>query len=167
MTKYIIIRGNSGSGKSTVAKLLREQLQESTIILGQDTLRREILGVKDRPENLTLKLLPDLITFGSKYFPVVIIEGIYSNQVYGPFFQQFLADHAKETLVYYYDLSLEETKKRHANRLKAQEFGDDLLKRWYLPKDYLNVPQEKMIDQKATAKELVPQIIQDLNNLRD
>ncbi|HEN2617547.1 TPA: AAA family ATPase, partial [Streptococcus agalactiae] len=40
----IIIRGNSASGKSTIAKQLQAELGENTLLLSQDYLRREMLG---------------------------------------------------------------------------------------------------------------------------
>lgn len=43
----IIIRGNSASGKSTIAKQLQAELGEDTLLLSQDYLRREMLGTKD------------------------------------------------------------------------------------------------------------------------
>lgn len=44
----IIIRGNSASGKSTIAKQLQAELGENTLLLSQDYLRREMLGTKGK-----------------------------------------------------------------------------------------------------------------------
>ncbi|MDT3958624.1 AAA family ATPase [Staphylococcus kloosii] len=45
----IIIRGNSGSGKTTIAKALHNELGEDALLLSQDVVRREMLQVHDRP----------------------------------------------------------------------------------------------------------------------
>lgn len=56
MSNLIIIRGNSGSGKTTVAKELQHYLGKGTMLLSQDAIRREILRVNDGPENLCIQL---------------------------------------------------------------------------------------------------------------
>ena len=45
----IIIRGDSGSGKTTIAKALHNELGEDALLLSQDVVRREMLQVHDRP----------------------------------------------------------------------------------------------------------------------
>ncbi|NRO84492.1 Uridine kinase [Lactobacillus helveticus] len=55
--KLIIIRGNSGSGKTTLAKKIHELLPRNTLLIPQDTVRREMLNVKDGENTLALPLL--------------------------------------------------------------------------------------------------------------
>ena len=43
MHKLIMLRGNSGSGKTTVAKELQELFGRGTMVLSQDMIRREVL----------------------------------------------------------------------------------------------------------------------------
>lgn len=47
MGKLIILRGNSGSGKTTVAKELQKKFGYNTMPISQDEIRRNILWVKD------------------------------------------------------------------------------------------------------------------------
>ena len=47
MSKLIIIRGNSGSGKSTLAGRLQRKFGRNTMVISQDTVRREMLWAKD------------------------------------------------------------------------------------------------------------------------
>lgn len=47
MPKLIIIRGNSGSGKSSVAKGLQTKFGRNTLLIPQDVVRREMFWVKD------------------------------------------------------------------------------------------------------------------------
>ncbi len=42
-SKLIMLRGNSGSGKSTVAKELQKRCGRGILLLSQDAVRREIL----------------------------------------------------------------------------------------------------------------------------
>lgn len=45
--KLIILRGNSGSGKTTIANALHQRLKEQSLLISQDVVRREMLRVKD------------------------------------------------------------------------------------------------------------------------
>jgi len=45
--KLIILRGNSGSGKTTIANALHQCLKEQSLLISQDVVRREMLRVKD------------------------------------------------------------------------------------------------------------------------
>lgn len=47
MGKLIILRGNSGSGKTTVARALQRKFGRNTLFLSQDTVRREMLWAHD------------------------------------------------------------------------------------------------------------------------
>ena len=41
MVKLIILRGNSGSGKTTIAKELQRKFGENTMLISQDVIRSE------------------------------------------------------------------------------------------------------------------------------
>lgn len=47
MKKLITLRGNSGSGKTTIAKALQEKFGKNTMLLSQDVIRRDILKTND------------------------------------------------------------------------------------------------------------------------
>jgi predicted kinase len=49
-TRLVVLRGNSGAGKSTVAKALREAYGRGVAWVSQDLIRRIILREKDRPD---------------------------------------------------------------------------------------------------------------------
>lgn len=46
MPKLIILRGNSGSGKTTVAKELQKRFDRNTMLISQDVVRRDMLKEK-------------------------------------------------------------------------------------------------------------------------
>ena len=46
MSKLIILRGNSGSGKTTVAKILQQKFGANTMRLSHDMIRMEIQQVE-------------------------------------------------------------------------------------------------------------------------
>lgn len=43
MGKLSILRGNSGSGKSTIAKALQNKFGQNTMLISQDEIRRILL----------------------------------------------------------------------------------------------------------------------------
>ena len=45
MSKLIILRGNSGSGKTSAAKMLQDKLGPNTMRISSDMIRMEILHV--------------------------------------------------------------------------------------------------------------------------
>ena len=43
MKKLVILRGNSGSGKTTVARVLQRKIGFNTMLISQDEIRRNML----------------------------------------------------------------------------------------------------------------------------
>ena len=84
--KLIILRGNSGSGKTTIAKALHRCLKEQSLLISQDVVRREMLRVKDKTGNLSIALLKQLVAFGYQECQYVIVEGIFQKAIYHSFF---------------------------------------------------------------------------------
>ena len=66
MSKLIIIRGNSASGKTTTARALQQKLGQNTMVISQDMVRREILRVKDGFDTLALPLMKEMLLDGQK-----------------------------------------------------------------------------------------------------
>lgn len=65
MSKLVIIRGNSGSGKTTVAKALQHKLGHNIMVISQDVIRRDMLRVKDGVDTKALSLLSELLVYGN------------------------------------------------------------------------------------------------------
>ena len=58
MATLVIIRGNSGSGKTSLAKKLQEYYGRRTLVISQDIVRRDMLKEKVEQDNLSRKPLP-------------------------------------------------------------------------------------------------------------
>ena len=56
MPRLIILRGNSGSGKTTVARALQRRFGQNTLLISQDAVRRDMLRVKDGENTPALSL---------------------------------------------------------------------------------------------------------------
>ena len=73
MNKLIILRGNSGSGKTTIAKELQKKMGSNTLLISQDVIRREMLMVKDGPDTMALPMLKELLIYGRNHCETVIL----------------------------------------------------------------------------------------------
>lgn len=162
MSKLILIRGNSASGKTTLAKALQAELGENTLLLSQDELRRYMLIAHDGFDTPTIPLLQNLLTYGYKNCQYVILEGILRSDWYEPVWKTILELYGQNVFAYYYDLSFEDTLRRHASREKSKEFGTDALKRWWNEKDYLDQIHEKKIYADASLENNLERIINDI-----
>ncbi|WP_027725813.1 kinase [Tuberibacillus calidus] len=147
-SQLIIIRGNSGSGKTTIAKSLQNHFGHGTLLVSQDTVRRDMLKVHDRDGNLAIDLIRQIAEYGKDKCQFVIVEGILNKKRYGDMLKHLIQFFNEKAYVYYFDLSFEETVKRHNSRQKKSEFGEDSLRAWWNPNDYLGVDQEiKLTDE--------------------
>jgi len=145
-TKLIILRGNSGSGKSTTAKALQKKFGYGTMLISQDVIRRELLYVKDGIDTKAIPLLIDLAAYGRKNCEVVIIEGILNATWYQGLF----------------DLPFEETLIRHMKKPNCNDFGEAEMRKWWMEKDYIGIIKEKIIRKELSLDEIVSMIYSDI-----
>ena len=85
--EYIAIMGESGSGKTTVARALQKKFGYNTMMISQDEIRRNILWVKDGVDTKALPLMIELMKYGYEHCDVVILEGIMYDEWYSPLFK--------------------------------------------------------------------------------
>jgi hypothetical protein len=128
----VILRGNSASGKSTVARRVQVEADGARIaVIGRTT----------------------------------IVEGIYKRFRYGEMFDRLRALAAARdlpVLIYYLDVGLEETIRRHAGKPIAGVVTDDDLRSWYRERDLLDVPGEQVLGESMSEDVLVERILADL-----
>lgn len=165
-SKLIIIRGNSGSGKTTIAKEVRNRivdgLSDNTMLVQQDILRRDILRERDMLDKRSvIELIELVVEFGRKQGRTVILEGILSTKKYGKMLNK-LVSNFDETHVYYLDVSFEETLIRHASKPNTHEFGEKEMREWWNEKDYLGVSGEKVLHEDLGIDDIVHEIIDDI-----
>ncbi|GGA60076.1 kinase [Ornithinibacillus halotolerans] len=163
-SKLIIIRGNSGSGKTTTAKNLQHHLGCGTLLVSQDVVRRDMLKVKDREGNLSIDLIRQITEYGKGKCEFVIVEGIMYTKRYAEMLNQLIEFFDHRVYTYYFDLSFEETVKRHNTRSKKFEFGEDALRRWWNQSDYLGVDGETLFTDEMTEDEVMEVILSQIEN---
>ena len=162
--KIIILRGNSGSGKTTVARALQKKFGYNTMMISQDEIRRNVLWVKDGVDTKALPLMIELMKYGYEHCDVVILEGIMYDEWYSPLFKTANELYGMDIYAYYFDIPFEETVRRHNTRDKKQEFGEEDMRRWWREKDFSSVFNEKIITSDIDADSIVEMIYIDSAN---
>lgn len=158
--KLIIIRGNSGSGKSTVAKKLREASSHNIAIVEQDYLRRFILKEKETEGIHNIGLIKQTIEYALQHGYDVVLEGILYFSRYGKMLNELTAKWPNN-FVYYFDASLEETLSRHTTKPNAHEFGEKEMREWYRHKDLTGFENEVVISEASSLSATVNQILRE------
>lgn len=165
MTKLVIIRGNSGSGKTTTAKKLQEALPSGkAMLVSQDDVRIHMLGVKDYPGNPAVELIPRICRFGRSECDYVILEGILRADRYKEMLLDLIRFFDEQVTAYYFDLSFAETLCRQKKREKKRQFSIKRMKKWWQPQDYLNIAQERKIDEHMALEEVVEMIFKEISD---
>lgn len=163
--KIVVLRGNAGSGKSTVARGVRARLGVPSAMIEKDVVRREILGgytgevTSSKVKEVMRAIVRAANELGREY---MIIEGIMKVDKWGDFFRELADNEQNEVFFYYFDLSWEETVRRHGMRKKSEEFGSDEMRQWFLAGDYLRELPESRIEEAMGEKEVVEMILRDI-----
>lgn len=162
MKRLIIIRGNSGSGKSTIAKKVREKAKynDKIAIVEQDYLRRFILKEKEKESENNIELIAQTATFALGKGYQVILEGILYSERYLEMLKE-LIEKSDESYIYYLDISLEESLKRHNTKSNKNDFGGKEIREWYRKMDTLKITGEKILGEELSEDEIVEKILAD------
>ena len=158
MKKLIVLRGNSGSGKTTVAKALQKYFGRNTMVISQDVIRRDMLMVKDGEDTEAIPLIKELLKYGSIHSDIVILEGLMLADWYRTVFELAVQLYNTEIYAYYFDLPFEETLKRHQTKPNHREFGEEEMRRWWREKDFSDVLNEKRITMERDLEDIVSDI---------
>ncbi|APF21835.1 kinase [Clostridium butyricum] len=160
MSKLIIIRGNSGSGKTTIAKALQQKLGNNVMLISQDVIRREILHVHDGIDTKALPLIKELILYGKDNCDIVILEGILNSDWYHTLFELTKFKFEDKIFAYYYDIPFEETILRHYTKSNCNDFGENDMRTWWNERDFI---KEKILTKDLSADEAVDIIMKDIS----
>ena len=162
VAQLIILRGNSGSGKTTTGKALQTKFGHGTMLISQDVVRREMLFVKDGPSPESSQLLSQLALYGKSNCNIVILEGILNSNWYKNLFENLLDEFKDQIFAYYFDIPFEETLNRHQQKDNAHEFGEKEMKEWWNENDLLNIIPEVLLYKELNLNEIVAIIYKDV-----
>lgn len=156
--RLIVLRGNSGSGKSATARAVRAASGQKIALVEQDYLRRFILKERDSADGDNIALIEQVTEFALARDYHVMLEGILAFSHYGEMLSRLRA-RCPDSHFYYFDISLEETLRRHATKPNAHEFGEPELRAWYRANDLTGFPGERIITESATLPQIVARIL--------
>lgn len=164
--RLVIIRGNSATGKTTLARELQLALGRGTANIGQDHFRRIVLREHDVAGGDNIDLIEHTVRYCLSIGYHVVLEGILIASHYGTMLRELLEDHSGWSHVYYLEVPLEETLRRHEGRSLRAEVSPEKLREWHVPGDLLDVPGEVALDGSATVEELVALMTTDIGPVR-
>ena len=158
-TKLIVLRGPSGSGKSSTAKMLRIAQTEKMALVEQDHVRRIVLKEKDIPNGINMELMKQTVLFAFQYSYHVILEGIFDAGRYQMMFREILREHPANNFFFYFDISLEETLRRHQFKPNKDDFGETEMRSWYKDKDFLTFVQEVILPETSSVQQTIETLL--------
>ncbi|WP_083661678.1 AAA family ATPase [Actinophytocola xanthii] len=92
-TRLVVLRGNSGAGKTTVALRVRSHLGRTCALVQQDVIRRTILKERDIPDGANIGLISHVTRYALDHGYNVIIEGILHAERYAYMLAELADDH--------------------------------------------------------------------------
>jgi adenylylsulfate kinase-like enzyme len=155
--QLIVVRGNSGSGKTSVVEAIRERYGRGIAYIEQDYVRRIVFQELDQPDGANIELIGQMARHALGRGFHTVVEGILPTIRYGGMLEQLHRDHGGH--FYYLDIPFEETVRRHATREKASAFTADDMADWYRPKDLLEQPRETVVDETSSLDATVQRIL--------
>ncbi|BAL89906.1 hypothetical protein AMIS_46860 [Actinoplanes missouriensis 431] len=157
----LVIRGNSGSGKTTTAREVRRRYGRGCALIEQDHVRRVVL--REHGGGGADRVAPDLITAMARTALAggyhVIVEGILHTGQYGDPLRTLIAAHPGPAACFYLDVTFEETLRRHRGRAEPIPVGPETMRGWYSPGDLLGVPGEVVIPEETGFENAVTTIL--------
>ena len=158
-TRLVIVRGNSGAGKTSVAFAVRSHLGRTCALVQQDVIRRTILKERDVPDGANIGLMSLVARYALDQGYHVLIEGILSAEHYSPMLTGLASDHRGTTTFYYLDVTYPESLRRHATRPQSAEFGAEHMAAWYRHRDVLDMLGERVVPQSSTLEQTTARIL--------
>lgn len=163
-TRLVVIRGNSATGKSSVAQGLRDHYGRGIAIVGQDVIRRNVLREHDTARGANIALLSRIAREALNAGFHVVLEGILYADRYGHMITSLVRDHRGVSLCYYLDVPLETTFARHASKPDAaylQQVTDSHLASWYRELDLLPGGLETVVPADSTLQDTIARIMRE------
>ena len=144
-TRLVVLRGNSASGKNSVAAEVRRRYGRGIAIVSQDNLRRVVLREHDVPGGANVGLIDLTARHALSSGFHVVVEGILRADHYGEMLTTLISDHADSAFAYFLDVPFGETLRRHATKPQGAEYGEAEMRGWYRGVDLLPGGIEQLI----------------------
>ncbi|MGD0284383.1 MAG: AAA family ATPase [Candidatus Saccharimonadales bacterium] len=159
MSKVIILRGNSGSGKSTVAKELIKSIKHKTVIVEQDYYRVHMFFPLGEHKEEVRELMLQNVLYCLAHDYDILWVSIFHKPAAQDYFEEFFKNHhPADNFIFSFQTSFEESIKRHQTRPQKNEFGIKDMKEWYKPTEPLGYDFEFIIPESNTIQQTVKYI---------
>ncbi len=158
-TILVVLRGNSGSGKTVTAREIRLQCGRGIAVVSQDAVRRDLLREKDVPGGVNIGMIDTIARYALDHGYHVMLEGVLHAAHYGDMLTSLRRDHRGRTSCFYFDVPFEETLRRHATKPQAGEYGAPEMRSWYRPLDLVPGLEEHRIHASHSLDEAVDLVI--------
>ncbi|WP_328472675.1 AAA family ATPase [Actinoplanes sp. NBC_00393] len=156
----VIIRGNSGSGKTTTAREVRRRYGRGAALVEQDYLRRVVLREHGgRFDPVAPAFVATTVRSALDLGYHVVLEGILDTAGYGDVLHRLVAEHAGPSSVFYLDVSFEETVRRHFGRAEPIPVSAEQMREWYRERDLLGVAGEHVVTERTGFDDAVAAIL--------
>ncbi len=163
-TRLIVLRGNSASGKSSVAAGIRDRFGRGLAVVGQDNLRRVVLRELDRPGGANMGLIDTVARYALEAGYHAVVEGILYADRYGDMLTGLVADHRGVSRCYYLDVPLDETFVRHSSKADAlyrAQVTEQHLRDWYRERDLLPGGIEAVVDSRSALERTIDRVMRE------
>lgn len=158
-TVLIVLRGNSASGKTSLAHSIRQGVGRGLAIVSQDLIRRDILWEHESPTGANIGLIDVTARYALQHGYHVIVEGMLKSHAYGEMLGNLVKDHAGKSHCFYLDIPWEETLRRHRTKPQAAEYGADLMREWFKPLDLLSQVTEHRFDETLSLDDMADLVL--------
>lgn len=159
--KLIIIRGPSGAGKSTIARAVVDASSTPTALVQRD----HYMFMFNEAGRFTIDqelIERDILTCLERSVDVVF-EGNFKVDTHRDLLGRLFTAHPEENYIFYVDVSLEESLRRHASR--TQIISEDKMRELHPLATPLGHPQEVLISE-ATSLDAAVQLVLDTSGLQ-
>lgn len=168
--RLIVIRGPSGSGKSTVARHLFERATRRVCLIEQDHYRFIFrpAGGGSLPNAATIHRMIEHNVMAALHDGYdVILEGILSVRSYGLVVDRLFTAGVSENFLYSFDVSIEETLRRHRTRSTPDlGFSEEDMRDWYPHAHVWGHQLERVIPESASLDDILTRIADDTRSAR-
>ncbi len=162
----VILRGNSGVGKSALATALRRG-EPSMALVEEQFLQRLLLPNTDAGGGDALVDLIDLtVRFLLDHGRSVVLDGLLRANSFRPTIQGFLLDYRGRVHLYYLDAALDSPLRRGPDQQLHRRSGAELPRQRQVPCDLLAIPDEVLIPEHWTLEATLAGISADLVEAR-
>ncbi len=142
-----------------MAKQIREISSRKIAYIEQDNIRRTILKEKETDDGVNIKLISQIVEFSLEHGYDVLLEGMLNYNRYGEMLEKLIRK-TSETYIYYFDVSFEETLRRHATKPIANDVSESDLRQCFKPGDRYGHPNEIIIPESFSATQAAQLILE-------